>query len=97
MYKRFILRNDLAHSFLKGALFPLIRNNAQAALVRKFLRAAVKSAALAGAKRDHAENDALSVVLFNIGQRYGTVDLLHTKKYPLTFSMCPFHDINMNE
>ena len=60
-------------------------------------RAAMKSAALTGAKRNNAENNTLAVVLLHIGQRYGTVDFLHTPKNPLLFSVCSFSQTNMNE
>ena len=78
----------LAHPFLKGALLPLVRHDAQAALVGKIVRAAVKNISLAGTERYDAENDTLPVVLLYIGKRNGTIDLLHTLT-PYIISVCP--------
>ena len=86
----------LAHPFLKSALLPLVRHDAQTALIGKIVRAAVKNISLAGAKRYDAENDALPVVLLYIGKRDGTVDLLHTLT-PYIISVCPWHNKIMNE
>ena len=86
----------LAHPFLKSALLPLVRHDAQAAFVGKIFRSAVKNIPLAGTKRYDAENDALPVVLLYIGKRDGTVDLLHTLT-PYIISVCPWHGKIMNE
>lgn len=74
---------NFPHALLKGTLLPFIGHNTQAAFIRKVLRASLKNHTLPSAKRDNAKDNALPVILLHIGQRYRSIDLLHTKTFPL--------------